>query len=185
MLKTIILTLICLVSFSIRLFSVLRYESIIHEFDPWFNFRSTRVLVDQGSYKFWNWFDSRSWYPLGRIVGGTVYPGIMYTAAVMYNILHFIGLKVNIRDVCVSTAPTFSAFIAVSAYELTTEAADPAAGIITAAIISIAPGYNSRSAMGSFDNEGVAITAMIFGFYLWTKAVNNGSLLWAELTTLS
>ena len=128
---------------------------------------------------------SSSWYPLGRIVGGTVHPGIMYTAAVMYNILHFIGLKVNIRDVCVSTAPTFSAFIAVSAYELTTEAADPAAGIIAAAIISIAPGYNSRSAVGSFDNEGVAITAMIFGFYLWTKAVNNGSLLWAGLTTLS
>ena len=63
---------------------------------------------------------SSSWYPLGRIVGGTVHPGIMYTAAVMYNILHFIGLKVNIRDVCVSTAPTFSAFIAGSAYELLT-----------------------------------------------------------------
>lgn len=43
-LRTFILVLICLVSFSIRLFSVLRYESIIHEFDPWFNFRSTRYV---------------------------------------------------------------------------------------------------------------------------------------------
>lgn len=42
LLRTLILGLICLVSFSIRLFSVLRFESIIHEFDPWFNFRSTR-----------------------------------------------------------------------------------------------------------------------------------------------
>lgn len=41
-LRSFILFLICAVSFSIRLFSVLRYESIIHEFDPWFNFRSTK-----------------------------------------------------------------------------------------------------------------------------------------------
>lgn len=42
LLRIVTLSMICLVSFSIRLFSVLRYESIIHEFDPWFNFRSTR-----------------------------------------------------------------------------------------------------------------------------------------------
>ena len=68
-----------------------------------------------------------------------------------------------------------------SAYELTTEAADPAAEIIAAAIISIVPGYISRSVAGAYDNEGVAITAMIFCFYLPTKAVNTGSLLWSEL----
>eukprot|EP00177_Eucheuma_denticulatum_P007535 GFKZ01013722.1.p1 GENE.GFKZ01013722.1~~GFKZ01013722.1.p1 ORF type:complete len:776 (-),score=74.34 GFKZ01013722.1:1620-3947(-) len=184
-LRSITLFLICLVSFSIRLFSVLRYESIIHEFDPWFNFRSTRVLVEEGSYKFWNWFDSRSWYPLGRIVGGTVYPGIMYTAAFIYHILHFFGLKVNIRDVCVLTAPIFSAFTALCAYGLTREAADDAAGIVAAAIVSIVPGYISRSVAGSYDNEGVAITAMIFCFFLWTKSVNTGSLFWSGMTVLS
>lgn len=44
LLRTITLSLICLVSFSIRMFSVLRFESIIHEFDPWFNFRSTKYV---------------------------------------------------------------------------------------------------------------------------------------------
>ena len=34
-----ILGLICLLAFSIRLFAVVRYESVIHEFDPYFNFR--------------------------------------------------------------------------------------------------------------------------------------------------
>lgn len=144
-----------------------------------------RVLVEEGSYKFWNWFDSRSWYPLGRIVGGTVYPGIMYTAAFMYHVLHFIGLKVNIREVCVLTAPIFSAFTALSAYALTRQAADTSAGLVAAAIISIVPGYISRSVAGSYDNEGVAITAMIFCFYLWTKAVNTGSLFWSGLAALS
>ncbi|PNG99549.1 Dolichyl-diphosphooligosaccharide--protein glycosyltransferase subunit STT3, partial [Tetrabaena socialis] len=42
--------LICayLLAFSIRLFSVLRYESVIHEFDPYFNYRSTIILVQKG-----------------------------------------------------------------------------------------------------------------------------------------
>jgi hypothetical protein len=38
-----ILGLICLLSFAIRLFAVVRYESVIHEFDPYFNFRTTKV----------------------------------------------------------------------------------------------------------------------------------------------
>lgn len=141
--------------------------------------------MEEGSYKFWNWFDSRSWYPLGRIVGGTVYPGIMYTAAFMYNVLHFVGIKVNIREVCVLTAPIFSMFTAMSAFALTQESWDTAAGIVAAAIISIVPGYISRSVAGSYDNEGVAITAMLFCFFLWTKAVNTGSLFWSGVVSLS
>lgn len=179
LLRVFTLGLICVVSFSIRLFSILRYESIIHEFDPWFNFRATKVLVERGVYEFWNWFDERSWYPLGRIVGGTVYPGIMATAAIMHKILNTLGFHVNIREVCVLTAPVFSAFTALSAFALTQECADTSAGIVAAAIISIVPGYISRSVAGSYDNEAVAITAMIFTFYMWTKAVVTGSLLWS------
>ncbi len=29
-------------------------------------------MVTHGFYDFLNWFDERAWYPLGRIVGGTV-----------------------------------------------------------------------------------------------------------------
>lgn len=75
-----VISLAWLVGFSSRLFSVIRFESIIHEFDPWFNYRSTHYMVENGFYNFLNWFDDRAWYPLGRIVGGTVYPGLMITS---------------------------------------------------------------------------------------------------------
>jgi dolichyl-diphosphooligosaccharide--protein glycosyltransferase len=32
-------------------------------------------------------FDAWCWYPLGRIIGGTIYPGLMYTASVIYWVL--------------------------------------------------------------------------------------------------
>ena len=71
-LKLVVLTVTGLVAFGTRLFSVIRFESIIHEFDPWFNYRTTKHLVQTDFYEFLNWFDDRSWYPLGRVVGGTV-----------------------------------------------------------------------------------------------------------------
>eukprot|EP00033_Pygsuia_biforma_P001994 GCRY01002219.1.p1 GENE.GCRY01002219.1~~GCRY01002219.1.p1 ORF type:complete len:714 (-),score=142.20 GCRY01002219.1:267-2408(-) len=179
-LKTIILALICILSFSTRLFSVLRYESVIHEFDPYFNFRSTVQLVENGIYNFHNWFDETSWYPLGRIVGGTVYPGIMWTAAFFYDFVNFFNITINIRNICVFLAPLFSSFTALATYLFTKEAnGSDKQGLIAAAFVAIAPGYISRSVAGSFDNEGVAIFALIFTFYMWVKAVNTGSLFWA------
>ena len=41
----------------------------------YFNYRSTQYYVNEGFYNFLNWFDERAWYPLGRIIGGTIYPG--------------------------------------------------------------------------------------------------------------
>ncbi|XP_073685314.1 dolichyl-diphosphooligosaccharide--protein glycosyltransferase subunit STT3A [Garra rufa] len=78
LLKLLILSMAAVLSFSTRLFSVLRFESVIHEFDPYFNYRTTRFLAEEGFYKFHNWFDDRAWYPLGRIIGGTIYPVGLY-----------------------------------------------------------------------------------------------------------
>jgi dolichyl-diphosphooligosaccharide--protein glycosyltransferase len=79
-----ILLLIGVLAFSIRLFSVIKYESVIHEFDPYFNYRVTQYLTKNGIYDFWNWFDDRTWYPLGRVIGGTVYPGLTLTAGTLW-----------------------------------------------------------------------------------------------------
>lgn len=40
-----ILLLVCIMSASVRLFSVIKYESVIHEFDPYFNYRVTQFLT--------------------------------------------------------------------------------------------------------------------------------------------
>ncbi|PVU89651.1 hypothetical protein BB561_005245 [Smittium simulii] len=184
LLKITILLLISVTAISSRLFSVLRYESIIHEFDPWFNYRTTQYLVNNGFYEFWNWFDSKSWYPLGRVVGGTLFPGIMVTSATIYKILDKIGLHVDIRDVCVFLAPVFSSLTAIATYLITNEVQDSIAGLFAAAFMGVAPGYISRSVAGSYDNEGIAIFLLVFTFYLWLKSVRTGSMFYSCMTAL-
>ena len=63
-------------AYHIRLYAINTYGRVIHEFDPWFNFRATKYLADNGLYEFFHWFDHMSWYPLGRPVGTTIYPGM-------------------------------------------------------------------------------------------------------------
>jgi dolichyl-diphosphooligosaccharide--protein glycosyltransferase len=140
-----------------RLFSVIRFESIIHEFDPWFNYRSTVYMTENGFYNFLNWFDERAWYPLGRIVGGTVYPGLMVTSGVIHWFLHMINIPIHIREICVFLAPFFSGLTALATYLLTKELWSRRAGLFAAVFIAIAPGYTSRSVAGSYDNEGIVL----------------------------
>uniref|UniRef100_A0A6N2KPG6 dolichyl-diphosphooligosaccharide--protein glycotransferase n=1 Tax=Salix viminalis TaxID=40686 RepID=A0A6N2KPG6_SALVM len=135
-----ILCLVYVLAFITRLFSVLRYESMIHEFDPYFNYRTTLFLTQKGFYEFWNWFDSESWYPLGRIIGGTLYPGLMVTAAMMYWGLRFLRFAVHIREVCVLTAPFFASNTTFFAYFFGKEIWDTGAGLVAAVLIAICPG---------------------------------------------
>ncbi|XP_013778011.2 dolichyl-diphosphooligosaccharide--protein glycosyltransferase subunit STT3B-like [Limulus polyphemus] len=185
LLRFTVLSLACLAGFSSRLFAVIRFESIIHEFDPWFNYRSTHYMVKNGFYNFLNWFDDRAWYPLGRIVGGTVYPGLMITSGAIHYVLSALNITVNIRDVCVFLAPLFSGLTALATYFLTKELWSEGAGLFAACFIAIVPGYISRSVAGSYDNEGIAIFALMFTYYMWVQAVKSGRVYWGVLTALS
>ena len=182
--RILILVAIGILSFSSRLFSVLRFESIIHEFDPWFNYRTTVQLVESGFYDFVNWFDELSWYPLGRVVGGTVYPGIIVTSGFIHWVVNSLNFPVHIREVCVFFAPIFSILTALSAYLFTKEMMNESAGLFAAAFLGIAPGYISRSVAGSYDNEGIAIFLLVFTFYLWIKALKTGSAFYSTLTAI-
>ena len=46
---------VCQKAYQIRLYAVEEYGAVIHEFDPYFNFRSAEYLVEHGWRKFINW----------------------------------------------------------------------------------------------------------------------------------
>lgn len=169
---------------SSRLFSVIRFESIIHEFDPWFNFRATKYLVSHSFLEFLNWFDDRTWYPLGRVTGGTLYPGLMTTSGAVWHMFRKIGLPIDIRNICVMFAPAFAGVTAWATYQFTKEIKDASAGLIAGAFMAIVPGYISRSVAGSYDNEAIAITLLMVTFMFWIKAQKTGSIFYATLTAL-
>jgi len=108
----------------------------------------------------------------------------MVTSGVIYHILRFLRLPVDIRNICVLLAPAFSGLTAFATYLFTKELKDESAGLLAAAFIGIAPGYISRSVAGSYDNEAIAIFLLMFTFYLWIKALKLGSAFWGALCAM-
>lgn len=109
----------------------------------------------------------------------------MVTSGVIYHILRFLSMPVDIRNICVLLAPACSGLTALAMYLLTAEmSSSPSAGLLAACFMGISPGYISRSVAGSYDNEAIAIFLLVFTFFLWIKAVKNGSVMWGALTAV-
>mmetsp|Transcript_14027 Transcript_14027/g.19703 ORF Transcript_14027/g.19703 Transcript_14027/m.19703 type:complete len:1048 (-) Transcript_14027:136-3279(-) len=85
-------------AFEIRLHAIKEYGRVIHEFDPYFNYRATEYLYEHGWTKFATWFDYMVWYPLGRPVGTTIYPGMQVTSVLIKN---YILKDWSVNDICV------------------------------------------------------------------------------------
>ena len=61
------------------------------------SYRAAEYLWQNGWKKFFTWFDYQSWYPLGRPVGTTIYPGMQFTSVW---IKMFILPDWSINDIC-------------------------------------------------------------------------------------
>ena len=109
----------------------------------------------------------------------------MITSTTIYNILRYLNITIDIRDVCVFLAPLFSSFTTIVTFLLTKELWNSSAGLFAAAMISIVPGYISRSVAGSYDNEGIAIFCMLLTYYTWIKAIKTGSMFFSSLCSLA
>lgn len=57
-----------------------------------------QYLYENGAKKFFTWFDHKVWYPLGRPVGSTIYPGMQFTA--VYLKRYVFGDSMTLNDVC-------------------------------------------------------------------------------------
>jgi dolichyl-diphosphooligosaccharide--protein glycosyltransferase len=138
--------------------------------------RAAEYLVDNGLEKFNTWFDKESWYPLGRPVGASIYPGLQYTAATIYYSLQFLGLDVSINDVCVFIPAVFGVLATALLYLLAVEVtASHNAALVAAYVFSMLPAHLMRSVAGGFDNESIALAAMLGTFYLWLRSIRTCS----------
>ncbi|MEM3094379.1 MAG: STT3 domain-containing protein, partial [Nitrososphaera sp.] len=66
-------------------FYPVKYGFYLNEFDPYFDYRATKYIVDNGLDAYWNWHDTMSWYPEGRDIPATSQSGLHITTAVLYS----------------------------------------------------------------------------------------------------
>lgn len=104
----------------------------------------------------------------------------MWSAALVYYFMSFIGFPVDVRVSCIIVSPLWASMTVLVTYFMTKSVWNKTAALIAALFVSIIPGYMSRSVSGSFDNECISIFALLFVFYFWIEAVKRGSM-WQSL----
>src|ERR671927_1365187 len=72
-----------------------KYGFYLNEFDPYFDYRATKYIVDHGLNAYWKWHDTMSWYPEGRDIAKTSQSGLHIVAAFLYIIF---GQTVSLLD---------------------------------------------------------------------------------------
>jgi dolichyl-diphosphooligosaccharide--protein glycosyltransferase len=200
--------------------------------------------------KFFTWFDDMSWYPLGRPIGTTIYPGMQFTAVWIKR--YIVGDKMSLNDVCCYIPAWFGAIASILVGLITYECClecnssttlvqvvsdlfhkdnvvvdekredriqrqmkssdterkkdkhthqeqqllnstkkssvpddcsqcennnyDPSieSAIFAMGIMGMVPAHLMRSMGGGYDNESVAVTAMLLTFYFWVRSLRNG-----------
>lgn len=139
----------------------LQYGAYFTAFDPLFQYRATQYVVENGFASWWNWHDSLSWYPMGRNIANSAYPGIPFTVAILYHIQNTFGLGISLYNISLYF-PVFMAVVTIiTIYYLGIELSGKPAGIFAASFMAITPAFIQRTSLGFLDTENIGIFAIV------------------------
>jgi dolichyl-diphosphooligosaccharide--protein glycosyltransferase len=159
----------------------IRWGPYMDAYDPLFQLRVTEYVVKNGYAAWFTWHDTLSWYPLGRDIPLSSYPGVPFSAAFAYQVLHLLGLRVTVYDVCLFFPVFMGAVTCVVVYFLGKEIGGSAVGLFSAFFMAVSEAFIGRTALGFFDTENIGIFGMALTSLLFLRSIDDENVLWKKL----
>jgi dolichyl-diphosphooligosaccharide--protein glycosyltransferase len=168
--------LILILSILIRLAPVFAgYPTLLKEFDPYYFLANVNFIVKNGFGTWFHWRDLSAWYPYGRDVPGDTYPGMVFTAVLIYYFLNAIGIQVSTLNVAYYMPVLFGALTPIVTYFIGKEVYDRRSGILAAFFIALSPAIIQRQVAGFFDNDPFGVLLMLCTFYFFLRSLKRSS----------
>ena len=149
----------------------IRWGAYFTAMDPLFQYRVTEYVVENGYPAWFSWHDTLGWYPMGRDISQSSFPGLPFSAAFIYKALHALGADVSVRGVCLFFPLLMASLTCVAAYFLGRDLGGGAVGLFTAFFMAISAAFISRTSMGFFDTENIGIFGMITTSLLFLRSI--------------
>ena len=141
----------------------------LNEFDPFFNYRATQYLLDNGINAYFEWNDELSWYPNGRDVSKTSQVVLHFTAATFYGIF---GNVVSLYDFTILFPVIFGSATCIAIFGLVRALAGTTAGLFSALFFSVSLPIIIRGPIGWFKSEPLGLFFSLFALYLFMSGIN-------------
>ncbi|MDH3793989.1 MAG: hypothetical protein OER78_02800, partial [Nitrosopumilus sp.] len=140
------------------------YGYELNEFDPFFNFRATQYLLENGLSEYFNWHDSMSWHPNGRDVSATSQTMLHITAALTYQIF---GGNSSLYDFTILFPVVFGSLTTIVIFALVRVIGGTTAGLFAALFYSVSVPIVLRGTLGWFKSEPLGLFYGLLGLYLF------------------
>jgi dolichyl-diphosphooligosaccharide--protein glycosyltransferase len=187
LIKSALILLILVIAFGVRFLPV-RWGYYMSEFDPYYQYRQTKYIVENGLFgeNGWiGWHDYLSWYPWGNEIRYHSYPGLPLTAAGFYTVLNALGVPLvpnpsldpllsdPVYIVCVIFPVIMGTLTCLVMYFLGKDLGGEAVGLFAALFLALDASYIGRTSLGFFDDETVGIFSMFVFVFVFLRSIDN------------
>jgi dolichyl-diphosphooligosaccharide--protein glycosyltransferase len=146
------------------------YGFELNEFDPFFNFRATEYIVENGFSEYFQWHDYMSWYPEGRNVSAGSQVMLHTTAAVTYQIF---GGDLSLYDFTILFPATIGSLTVVIIFALVRVMSGTTAGLFAALFFSVSLPIILRGTLGWFKSEPLGLFYGLLGLYFFLSGIKS------------
>ncbi|MBC8251077.1 MAG: hypothetical protein H8E89_05775 [Candidatus Nitrosopelagicus sp.] len=144
------------------------YGFELFEFDPFFNFRATEYIIENGYDAYFQWVDDKSWHPFGRDVSENSQVMLHVTTSILYKLF---GLNSSLYDFVIIFPLVIGSLTAISVFAFVRVLGGTTAGLLAALIFSISVPIFSRGLIGWFKSEPLGLFFAFLAMYLFVSGI--------------
>ena len=150
-----------------------QYGFELHEYDPFFNYRATQFIVENGIPAYLDWHDDMSWHPMGRDIVSTSQPMLHITAAISYQIF---GAGSELYDFTIMFPVVIGSATAIVMFAIVRTIGGTTAGLLASLFFAISVPIVYRGLIGWFKSEPLGMFYGLLGVYFFLSGIksNNG-----------
>ncbi len=157
-------------------FYPVKYGFYLNEFDPYFDYRATKFIIDNGLDAYWQWHDTMSWYPEGRDIPETSQSGLHITTALLYGAF---GGGSDLLDFTIVFPAVIGSLTVIVVFALVRVLANTSAGLFSGLLFAFSPAIIQRGNLGWFKSEPLGLFFGILAAYLFISAIKHKEIKYA------
>lgn len=142
----------------------------LNEFDPFFNYRATQFIVENGFEAYFEWNDELSWYPNGRDVSSNSQVVLHVIASITYLIF---GGGSDLYDFAILFPVIFGSLTCIVVFALVRVIGGTTAGLFSALFFSVSIPVIIRGPIGWFKSEPLGLFLGVLGLYLFLSGIQS------------
>ena len=142
----------------------------LFEFDPFFNYRATDFIINNGVTDYLNWIDDKSWHPYGRNISETSQVTLHFTTAILYQIF---GFGMSLYNFTILFPLVIGSITSIVVFAFVRVIGGTTSGLFAALIFSVSMPIFSRGLIGWFKSEPLGLFFAFIAAYLFVSGIKN------------